>query len=320
MKRIPALALCLCLLFTLFGCQNTKTPPEQTSPNVYDELLTDDGLRYLNEQRLDDIYLTENALHYSFVNETGNTLSVGPYTVTVEKWENGAWSFYPLLSGGAAEVAAILKPHSKSNYTRSIAPRQVSAGRYRLIEGYEAFSSNADGTIRITRSDKHRYRIGYFTVTEEQASAYPRLPEYLYYANGTHQCKDVSFSINNIEEHQLYHYQFRLQNNSDKVLTLKVTEAFAGYYSAGYMFRIQDNTLSYMSFYQEFPEGPVRIPPGETLSFFLKSNIAGSYLDLYELEDGSYRFDLPLHFDEADDIPFSAVLYFEIVDGNVKAD
>ena len=219
MKRILLLCLCLALLFAL-GCEkepisdNTGTNP--SSDNV--EIIVEDGLRRVNGRKIDNIYLADGKLHYTFVNQTDLESGCGPYTVTVEKWIDEKWCYYPLLSGGAREIALILPAQREHSTSRSVHPQAVTPGKYRLVEGYEIFGTNADGSTRVTRSDEYTYWIGYFTITEEQAAEYPDFPEDIYYAAGSYQSKNAILSISGVDQED-HHGELTLQNIGQKYLS-----------------------------------------------------------------------------------------------------
>lgn len=315
MKRILLLCLCLSLLFAL-GCEkepnsdNIGTNP--SSDNV--EIVVEDGLRRINGQKIDNIYLADGKLHYTFVNQTDLESGCGPYTVTVEKWVEGKWCYYPLLSGVAREVALILPAQHEHSTSRFVRPQAVTPGKYRLVEGYEIFGTDAYGGVRLVRSNEHVYWIGYFTITEEQAAEYPDLPDDLYYSAGSYQSKNLLLSISNVEN-EFYHSEFTLQNNGQKNLIIpgKSNDTVSPRDDL-----MQQNTeTGYMARFtwsQPTPEKDIVLAPGESYTFPLCSNDTPTAKKRYDLENGYYRYKLTCYWEGDTDNVFSALVFFTVTD------
>ena len=317
MKRILSLLLCIILLLCCWGCQ--EEPPNNDDPNTppqsnVEVLVTEDGLKSAKGQRIDNIYLEDNTIRYTFVNETDRELSAGPYTITVEKWEGDKWVYYPLLSGGSQEIAAILRAQSNRTVKHSISPQAVTPGKYRLVEGYEIFGTNIDGSVRVTRSDEYLYWIGEFSITEEQAATYPDLPEDIYYGAGNYQSKNVLLSISNVEN-EFHHAEFSLQNNGSKNLIIPGEQPNSFHIYQSDHLRRWDEAQSYwdhVTWSQPFPEGDTLLPPGESYAFPLCSDDTPTAKKRYDLEDGYYLYSLTCYWEGDTENVFSAMVFFHV--------
>lgn len=323
MKRALALLLCLLLLFAV-GCQE-ENAPDKDSPSDSVEIITEDGLRRVNGRKIDNIYLADGKLHYTFVNQTNLDSGCGPYSVTVEKWVDEEWCYYPLLSGVSREVALALPAHQEHSTSRTLHPQAVTPGKYRLVEGYEMFSTNIDGTTRVTRSDEYTYWIGYFTITEEQAAEYPDLPEDIYYDAGAYQSKNVTLSISNVEN-EPHHAEFSLQNNGNKNLIIPISNNKT--YHEGdpiikqnaWMQRWNEEKGYYehCHWWQRLPEADTVIAPGEALRLPLCSDEPRTLEDRYEMEDGYYSYFITCYWEGDTGNVFSAVIFFRITNGIIS--
>ena len=328
MKRILSLLLCIILLLCCWGCQ--EKPPSNNDPSSppssdYEILVTEDGIRYRNEQRIDHIYLEGDTIHYTFVNETDREPSVGPYSISVEKWENGNWIYYPLLSGISRETAAILRAQSNLDAKHSISPKAVTPGKYRLVEGYERHCTNMDGSVYLARSDEYLYWIGEFTVTEEQAATYPDRPGDLYYGAGAYQSKNVTLTLSAVE-HSVYHFEFSLKNNGDKNLILPINNNKT--YAEGdpiidqhaYAERWDEEKECYTNahWWQRLPEADTAIAPGEALRLPFCSDDPNTSTDRYEIDDGYYRYFVTCYWEGDTENIFCAVIFFRITNGAIS--
>ena len=324
MKRILALLLCLLTLFAV-GCQKESgndlpDSNEGNADTIKLETFKEDGLNQITGRKIDNIYLADGKIHYTFVNNTDVDSGVGPYSVTVEKWENEQWTYYPLLSGSAREIWQKIAAHKDADASRTLHLQAVTPGKYRLVSGYEIFSMNSDGSTRVTRSEDRYYWVGYFTITEEQAAVYPDFPSHIYYAAGVYQSKNVSLSLAAIEHH-LYLYEFSIQNTGDKNLIIPISDITPlgpDYFDEMMYLDEEKEYLDHVYWQQRFPEGGGTVAPGESLKIPLCSNVGGDAADRYvPTKDGHYLYRLPCYFEGDEENFFYAVIFFEVKDGQI---
>ena len=321
MKRIFVFLLCLLTLFAV-GCKESGNTPfdnnEGNTNTTQLDTFKEDGLNQIVGRKIDNIYLADGKIYYTFVNNTDKKSTITPGSVAVEKWENEQWIYYPLLSGVDRETYTSLAANSQHQDSRFIQKKTVTPGKYRLVSGYGAVYTNKDGNTYLLRKADYVYWAGYFTITEEQAAALTPSAE-LYFAAGVMQHQSVSLSISNIEHH-LYLYEFSIQNTGDKNLIIPFSDLHPldpDYFDQMMVYDKENDYFDHSSWWQRFPEGKNTVPPGETFRLPLCSNVGGDAADRYIPADGRYLYRLPCYFEGEEENFFYAVIFFEVKDGKI---
>ncbi len=321
MKRLLALLLALLTLFAV-GCEKGSDPntPQVTGDTVVKDGIPQNSLCYINAS------FEEGLLHFTYVNETDVYADIDEHMKSprAERWTEDGWVTHALFNPRGIFVDREPLVHtqhgiaanSQRSYKKQIYPRQLMPGRYRLIAGDTGTATDKKGNKHLTFDETKTYWVGYFTITETDVPNYDPDPD-VRLVDDVYQSKSVAFSIANVEHH-LFHYQFRLQNNSDRplVVLMKGTEALTTEGDEMY-YTSNGKTERYYRFEQRFPEEPIKIAPHTEWTLYLQSNILGVPEDLYQLADGTYRYLLPVAFEGEEALPFYAVVTFDVVNGKI---
>ena len=249
-----------------------------------------EGILQNDRVKIKDVRYENGTVYYTLVNRSRSPVYYDEKP-SIEKLVGEEWVSFSLWSSRHS-VAYVLSPFSERECSFSVtANTDRLAGKYRLSFGSTRYVQDENGSTYLRFDENETYIIGHLEITEEQSPT--SLPKYVYYDNGVKKHAQVDFTASLVggTEPKLL---LTLTNNSEKSLTLRLSDLRISHYQNGYFYQIGTHD------YYMLPLEDVTVAPGETLH--LERPI---YSERYTMEPiappptGRYRVNIPYYFEDA---------------------